>query len=119
MEGIHKRVGEVKKQDEAITIEILHAINNLLEADWRKYRSNNVIRKKVAEMGTWYIVGFCTGMRGEEMVLIELAGTRNSLEDLTEKNGSFKVVISGRTKGNQFSGSKFSFPCVNVTKGKN
>jgi hypothetical protein len=30
-------------------------------------------------MGAWFIGGFCTGLRGEEMLLIELAGTANSL----------------------------------------
>ena len=51
------------------------------------------------------------------MVLIEFAGTRNSLVDMVGDDGYFKVVISGRTKGNQLSGAKFSFPCVNNTSG--
>ena len=67
-------------------------------------------RKRISEIGVWLIVGFCTGMRGEEMVLIELAGTQISLEHMNENEGYFKVVISGRTKDNQFSGSKLSFP---------
>ena len=71
----------------------------------------------MAELGVWFIVGFCCGMRGEEMLLLELAGTRNSLEGMLEGQGYFKVVLSGRTKGNQISGSKFSFPCVNITSG--
>jgi len=74
-------------------------------------------RKRVAELGVWFIVDFCCGMRGEEMIVIELAGTRNSMENMTEEEGYFKVDVSGRTKGNQISGAKFSFPCINNTMG--
>ena len=74
-------------------------------------------KRKIAELGVWFIVGFCCGMRGEELMLIELAGTRNSLENLGERQGYFKIVLSGQTKGNQVSGSKFSFPCANLTSG--
>ena len=118
MEGVHKRVGEIRKQDEALTIDVVHQIKTLLELEWKNTGNLDYNkRRRIAEVGTWFIVGFCTGMRGEEMVLIELAGTRNSMENMTDDLGYFKVVISGRTKGNQLSGSKFSFPCVNITKG--
>jgi hypothetical protein len=32
MEGLHKRVDEVRHQDEAITIEVLHAVESILES---------------------------------------------------------------------------------------
>jgi hypothetical protein len=35
MTGIHKRVGEINWQDKPITIDILHAIDAFLEAEWR------------------------------------------------------------------------------------
>ena len=118
MAGIHKRVGEVKRQDEAFTIDIILQIKLLLELEWSRFAPTEMReRKRVAELGVWFIVGFCCGMRGEEMLLIELAGTRNSMEYMTELDGYFKVAISGRTKGNQISGAKFSFPCVNITQG--
>jgi len=120
MEGIHKRVGEIRRQDEAFTIEVIKQIQLHLELDWTRMvelGSDLKDRKVTAEMGTWFLVGFCTGMRGEEMPLIELAGTRNSLDNKLKGEGYFNVVISGRTKGNQISGSKFAFPCVNVTNG--
>jgi len=89
-----------------------------LELEWqRDGGENRRERKRISEIGVWLIVGFCTGMRGEEMVLIELAGTRNSLEHMNEDEGYFKVVISGRTKDNQLSGSKLSFPIVNNKRG--
>ncbi len=117
MTGIHKRVGEIKRQDEPVTIDVLHEIDKILETEWRRTDDPNV-KLKTAEMGAWIIGGFCTGLRGEEMLLIEFAGTAKSLERLTDpKDPHFTFVISGRTKGNQLSGAKFAVPCVGTTEG--
>jgi hypothetical protein len=65
--------------------------------------------------------GFCTGLRGEEMVRIEFAGTANSVEKWIKKaqDPYFMFVVLGRSKGNQLSGSNFSVPCVGMTQGTN
>jgi hypothetical protein len=34
MEGLHKQAGEVRHQDEAISIEVLHAVEIILEREW-------------------------------------------------------------------------------------
>jgi hypothetical protein len=61
---------------------------------------------------------FCTSLRGEEMLLIELASAANSLVHLTDaKNTHFVFVISGRTMSDQTSGAKFGVPCVPVMQG--
>jgi hypothetical protein len=108
MSGLHKRVGEIKKRDEAITIDAVHAIEEILH---RK------VKQRIAEMGIWIIGGFCVGLRGKEMLLIEFAGTSNSLKHMNDSLPHFVLVISGGIKGNQLSGSKFGIPCVNVTEG--
>jgi hypothetical protein len=36
MTGIHKRVRGIKRQDEPITIDILHVVDALFEAEWRQ-----------------------------------------------------------------------------------
>jgi hypothetical protein len=121
MTGIHRRVGEVRKQDEPITIRVLKVVKELLELDWGC--STNVRQKRrIAEMGVWFVCGFCTGLRGEEMILIEFAGTAASLKFLEEEllGGDepwFKLAVSERTKGNQLSGAKFTLPCVGTTQG--
>jgi hypothetical protein len=61
MEGLHKRVGEVRHQDEPITIEVLHAIEIILEREWSQATRPDV-KRKIAEMGTWFIAGFCSGL---------------------------------------------------------
>ena len=65
------------------------------------------------------LVGFCCGLRGEEMMLIELAGTRNSSNHFNGTKPYFKLMLSGRTKGNQLTGGKISFPCIDTTEGNN
>jgi hypothetical protein len=44
-----------------------------------KHQESADKRKRIAEMGACFIGGFCMGLRGEEMLLIELAGMANSL----------------------------------------
>jgi hypothetical protein len=119
MTGIHKRVGQVRKPDKEMTIEVLHAADAILEEQWSGARTIGQ-KKRIAEMGTWFSGGFCTGLRGEEMLNIELAGTANSLTHLDDEvNPHFKFILLGRTKGNQLSGAKFGVPCVPITEGTN
>jgi hypothetical protein len=117
MEGLHKRVGEVRHQDEPITIDVLKAIECILDTEWEQAKTTKE-KLVAAEMGVWFIVGFCSGLRGEEMLLIELAGTATQLSFLRENTDPhFVVVVSGPTKGNQLSGSKFGVPIVGTTSG--
>lgn len=117
MSGIHKRVGQVRKPDKEISIEVLHAADKILEEQWLGARTIGQ-KKRISEMGTLFVGGFCTGLRGEELLTIELAGTANSLVHLDDAvNAHFKFILLGRTKGNQLSGAKFGVPCVPVTAG--
>jgi hypothetical protein len=61
MVGVHKRVGEIRRQDEALSIDVLLGVNRALEARWTQ-TDNPRIRRRVAEMGTWFNGGFCTGL---------------------------------------------------------
>eukprot|EP00978_Attheya_sp_CCMP212_P016861 scaffold44498_cov55-Attheya_sp.AAC.2 len=68
-------------------------------------------------MEVWIVAGFCSFLRGEEMILIERAGTINSLTHLDDPEPWFKFVVLGPTKGNQLSGSKFAIPIAGTTSG--
>ena len=117
MTGVHKRVGQIRKPDKELTIDVIHAVDRLLENEWENAMRADE-RKTISEMGTWFIGGFCTGLRGEEMLLIELAGTAKSLDHLTDvKNAHFVFVVSGRTKANQITRAKLGVPCAPVTEG--
>ncbi len=125
MTGIHKRVGEEIRRDEPISIGVLKAIHRILDQRWHteinspKPREN--VLQGIALRGLWFLGGFCTGLRGEEMPLIEFAGTLASLSHMTQQLGDlpphFDFVIAGRTKGNQVSGAKFKVTCAAVTEG--
>lgn len=117
MGGNHKRVGQKKIQDEPILIQTLCGLQEMWERMWKETR-NRKERGQIATQATWYLVGFCCGLRGEEMLLILGHATLASLE-VHGKSGlpHFEVIISGATKGNRRRGARFSVPCVTVTKG--
>jgi hypothetical protein len=121
MTGVHKRVGDERRQDRAITIDVLHAVDKILELEWRRVKvnlnANLRTARKIAEMGVWFVCGYCLGIRGEEMGLIEFAGTAQSIPHLNDSYPYFSLMVTGRTKGNQISGFKFDLPCVAKTEG--
>ena len=70
MSGLESRTREVVKQDKALTIDLLTSVLDLLEEKWSaatvpKYQL------KIYQTALWYIGGFCTALRGEEMLLVE------------------------------------------------
>jgi hypothetical protein len=111
----------LKKQDKAIMIDVLLEADKILEEEWKKlgnWKEKLSEAKRIAEIRFWFVVGFCLGFRGEEMLLIEEAGTRRSLRNLSAPLEYFSVCITtGRTKGQQVLGSKFEIPCVGKTGG--
>lgn len=99
MSGLHKHVGEVRKQDEAVTIDVMWEIKRILQAEWE--RATDVkLKQKIVDMGAWFMIGFVLGLRGEEMTQIELAGTTERARHLDDRDPFFVVVVAGRTKGN-------------------
>lgn len=100
-------------------IGVLHAADRILEEQWSGALTI-VQKKRISKMGAWFLGGFCTGLRGKEMVRIELAGTANNVKHLNDAvHAHFKFLMLGRTKGNQLSGSKFGVPCIPITLGTN
>ena len=115
-EGLHRRVGEVVRPDWPIPVAVVKAIDDKLNEIWGQLETFEE-RKKVAEMGVWFVVGFCTGLRGEEMLQIEFMGTYRSLRFLRDPTlPHFEVRIVGRTKGHRTGGNRFGIPVVAVTE---
>lgn len=129
MMGLHRRIGEIVKPDEPITIDILHAILRILETECLRASSSDAPNRMdklmdVSRIGAWHVIGFCASSRGEEMpLMIELAGTKESLRHLnTPPPGQVphsRVVITGPTKNNREQGRKFFLPIAAVTEGTN
>jgi hypothetical protein len=119
MSGFHKRVREVRKPDELITIEVLHAVDRILEKEWTKAKTQE-LKRRIYEIGAWMMGDCCAGLRGEEMLLVDMLGTLTSIQRLMKDEASdphFKFIIIGRTKGVQQDGKKFGILCVKVMKG--
>ena len=123
MRGIHKQVGEEVRRDEPLTIDTIKEVHRILDKRWiaetRRRKPSRQRLLRIAQTGYWFVVGFCSGFRGEENGLIEFEGTFASLENLISPGGNmekhFESVIAGRTKGVSLSGAKFGIPCVAVT----
>jgi hypothetical protein len=118
MEGVHKRVGEIRMPDKILTTDEIHATDQILEREF-SYAASEEDRKRISELGTWFSGGVCTGLRGEEMLLIDLHGTAKSVAQHmkeTDSDPHFKFVMLGRTKGAQEDGHKFAIPCVKITQ---
>jgi hypothetical protein len=64
--GCHVRMGDDTRQDRAFVIELILAIQKLLEEDLLKYQSMEAI-SNVSLHGVFLIAGFCGGLRGEEL----------------------------------------------------
>lgn len=114
--GLHKRVGESKKQDEPILIATLVDLQESWEEEWESAGEDE--QQNVTTVAAWFLLGFCCGLRGEEMLFIETAGTRRTVvDDWSESQDSFEVIITGKTKGNQVRGRRFGIPCAWETEG--
>ena len=119
MKGLKFRTGAVVKQDKAITIEVLKAALEILE-ERREAATTPVERMKASRMGAWCVGGFTTGLRGEEHLIVELAGTARSmrhLEPSTRRQAYWYFHLSGKTKNNREQGNSLKVPAVDVTKG--
>lgn len=124
--GLHRRVGEIVKPDEPITVELLHEILRTLETEYQREIKSTAPGTQarllsISRTANWFTIGFCASLRGEEMPLIELAGTKESLQYLDHPPQGvvphFRVVFAGPTKNNRISGSKFFLPIAAVTEG--
>ena len=121
MVGTKRRVGEIVKQDEPITIEILSKVLEFLEEDWNA-ATTDLRRYAIALSGAWFCFGFCAALRGEETTQIEFAGWADSLQSLEDGKHPiphFLLPINGPTKWNRDPNAKFWIPCAGTTQGSN
>jgi hypothetical protein len=79
MVGYYKRVGQLLVQDLAISIEVLLAVQQYLEEQWSLAQTGTE-KRSVSEMGVLFVICFCLGLRGEEVLLIDIAGCRKNIE---------------------------------------
>jgi len=102
--GMHKRMGDKVKQDEAISMPVMLKLMSLFERDYQ-----GVIRggslEEVAEIlfpAAFIVIGYCAALRGEEVPMMDLVGTREFYDSgLKQEDADLRHVViplSGRFK---------------------
>jgi hypothetical protein len=62
MEGLHKRMGEIRMPDKFLSIKEVHTIYRMMEHEWKHARAK-VDQKRISKMGAWISEG-STGRGG-------------------------------------------------------
>jgi hypothetical protein len=100
MRGVHKRMGEEVRSDYALSIQVLHKMMWHLDREWEEARTIEA-RKEVVEMAMFLVAGFGLGLRGEEVVKMDIAGFLTYYEAGRDHSSQKHVLIPllGRFKG--------------------
>jgi hypothetical protein len=122
--GAHKRIGDLSFQDAAWSPELLIKVLAQFEAKWEELEgtvmTNGVRRKKEAKLIFPVLMGelsYVLALRGEELPMMDLAGTRlNSTKGKVHPKTTHGVVaLLGRFKNE--TGEKYHLmPVLMVTK---
>lgn len=71
--GCLARMGQEVHQDWEIPLEVMHALQDLLEQEWRASGMCSE-RNLVAILGAYIMIAFCGSFRGSEVLLVDLHG---------------------------------------------
>jgi hypothetical protein len=98
--GLHKQMGDVVRSDYAVTSEIINALLTTLNKEYEDVATWEA-RTMIAEMVFVLVVGFCCGLRGEEITKVGLAGPLKYLEvgRIDAECPHVIVPLIGRIKG--------------------
>jgi hypothetical protein len=106
--GMHKRMGDSVKQDEAISIEQMLALMEMFERDWQKVMADrNRTAGQVREIlfpALFSVLAYCGALRGEEVPLMDLEATKeftaSGMEHTEEEKKHGVIALHGRLKMN-------------------
>ena len=101
MKGLKLRTGQERRQNEALTSDMLNALDELVERRWRETKDEKE-RERLEELMSYIVIGFCCGLRGEEVPMVAL----NALIyfwDETRDSSEPHIMIGlwGRFKGEE------------------
>ena len=78
--GCLSRMGEVTRQDRAISLKLMHKLMAHFDAEWTNAPSAEQ-HHQAASYGAYSIIAFCGSFRGAEVFLTDLHGLRNYYEN--------------------------------------
>jgi hypothetical protein len=93
-------MGDVVKSDYAVTSEIVKELLEQLDSEW-EVASCDSERKRIADMGLVIAAGFLCGLRGEEIMKVDLGGLMKYLEPGRDHATCPHLIVAllGRLKG--------------------
>ena len=84
MSGTALRVGKVVKRDSPVTVHMLLHMSLLWDAQWNEEKAKPnpdlEVLHKLATLAVWMLGGFCVGLQGKEMPLVEPLGPSEALD---------------------------------------
>ncbi len=97
--GVKRRMGVVRKQDEAITSEQMMALLELGGHLWKEAKGVEE-RRRIANTMAFAVIGFCASLRGEEvpLPLVSLKGLTTFWKETMAK-GFVMITLRGLFKG--------------------
>jgi hypothetical protein len=98
--GCHKRMGDLVVSDCALSVEIFRELLVDLEEEWMKATTDQGL-DKIVEFANLLIFGYLCGLRGEEIVKVDVSGFLKYL-DIGSQHPEFPhlvVPLLGRLKG--------------------
>jgi hypothetical protein len=122
MQGMHKRMGDVTKQDEAISVELMAALMEEFEKDWIKVNRDGLATDaaimEVLFPALFAVTAFCGALRGEEVPLMDFGATKEFTEAglgaTMEERRHGVIALHGRFK-NEVGEKCHLMPIVQVT----
>jgi hypothetical protein len=99
-QGCVRRMGQVVRQNWAITLPAMHELLKLLEREWNEGTSDSQL-ETAASLGAFSAIAFCASLQGSEIYMVDLKGLIKHQQDLTRMNKHDHVVIPllGQFKG--------------------
>ena len=113
--GAEVRMGKQIKQDLGLSIEVMKVAMDLLERSWET-ATNGKERHQVVVTAMIFLGTFCWGLRGEELLLISVGGTRKVWTAVhAHKISHVMLALMGTRKGLS-GGRMFLLPASKVTR---
>ena len=99
MARMHTHIGDEIRQNEAVTLEVVHNMIEGLEEEFLREKTN-IIRGDLCDMAVFVLSSFLSALRGEETLKISLSETRYYFAEArgNAKHGHVVFPLRGRFK---------------------
>ena len=102
-EGLKERMGREVKGDIPLDYKILHEILFHLKRELLDVETTHERRRWIASVGTLFTLTFVLGLRGNEILMLDLSGLINHIEQGKYEKPSYVVIpLLGKFKGEDY-----------------